>query len=393
MKLEEFKNSKISCIYSLVFPDGKRYVGKTKNLGSRVGIYLARGGSNVDVCSAIDACGIDNIELEVLQEVKCRNDVDLEICLSILELKYIRDLDCIYPNGYNKSLGGEILGISVEHITTDKEFISNWYKGNKAVIIYDLNGDFVKEYPSIAKMAYDQGVSEDYIRPIINTKKVYGGKWYLRFKRYDYCPEHIEINLPKAKEMVIYKDVIIEKVKYKDVIVRREVEKIVERKVAKKTPILRYDMNGKFCGEYENFKDACMSFTNSSSGMCCGSYRKGYILFKKRDDNYPKEIEPYHILNKKILGEYYAPANELQDKAERLQKSKTKDTALRINGKYTNINNIFKVAQYDLSDNLIKIYNSIRDASHETGYNYSNIWACVNGVTKKAAGFKWRKAE
>lgn len=391
MNIKDFSSSKISCIYSLVFPNGKRYVGKTKNLGSRVKLYEDYGGST-EVNKAIEEFGgLDNMELEVLQEVKCRDEVDLELCLGILEIKYIRELGTVYPNGYNVSLGGELLGIPIECITTDKEVIKSLTKGHKGVVVYDLNGDFVKEYPSIARMAYDQGVNEELLRPIINTKKVYGNKWYLRFKRYDYCPQHIEVDLPKTKERVVYKDVIVERVKYKDVIVRREVEKFVERKVIQKPRILRYDMNGKFCGEYENLREACKSFTNSSSGISCGFYRKGYILFKKGNDNYPLEIEPYHILNKKIIGDYYRPANELPDKACKLKEGKS---VCNSGGrKYININNTFKVEQYDLLGNLINTFDSVRDASHETGINYANIWACVKGVTKKAAGFKWKKAE
>lgn len=48
-----------------------------------------------------------------------------------------------------------------------------------------------------------------------------------------------------------------------------------------------------------------------------------------------------------------------------------------------------KVAQYDLSGNLIKIFNSQREASEETGTCRSSITRCVNGHRKTAGGFKW----
>ena len=167
-------------------------------------------------------------------------------------------------------------------------------------------------------------------------------------------------------------------------------------------------LNGDFRGEYDCLKDACRAFTGSSSGMSYGVYRKGYILFKKRDDNYPTKIEPYTVLSKKVLGDYYVPASELPDKdcikeskntvvdrlkRERVVKCETLRTPLCVNGKYTNLNNTFKVAQYDLGGNLINVFDNMRDASAETGIAYSGIWACVMGRVNKCKGYKWVKYE
>lgn len=48
-----------------------------------------------------------------------------------------------------------------------------------------------------------------------------------------------------------------------------------------------------------------------------------------------------------------------------------------------------KVAQYDLDGNLIKIFNSQREASEETGICRSSITQCVRGKRNKAGGYKW----
>ena len=404
MRIEEAKKKHCACVYCLEFPNGKKYVGKTKDLGARIGLYERFGGSS-EVSAAINEFGLGSVDVVILREVICDDVIDLELCLSILEVKYIRDWCTLVPNGLNVSLGGECLGIPVECITTDADVIKRYNDGSKVVLCYDLNGDFVKEYESIAKMSYDLGIDEGLVRGCLDSKKMFGDRWYLRVKRYDYAPKHIELDLPKSKERVIYNDVIVERVKYKDIIVRREVEKVVERKVTKKCHILKYDMDGVFRGEYDNFNDACKSFLCSSSGMTCGVYRKGYILFKKEGDDYPKQIEPYHVLNKKVLGSYYRPAGELEDKSPdvRVKKassgkvgrpkkegSESKDRVrLNVDGRYTNINNDFKIAQYTLDGELVSIHNSIRDASADTGINYANIWACVMGRTRKARGFYW----
>lgn len=47
------------------------------------------------------------------------------------------------------------------------------------------------------------------------------------------------------------------------------------------------------------------------------------------------------------------------------------------------------IAQYDKQHNLIKIYNSISDASRETGIHHSNIIANCKGRRKSAGGFIW----
>ena len=49
-----------------------------------------------------------------------------------------------------------------------------------------------------------------------------------------------------------------------------------------------------------------------------------------------------------------------------------------------------KVAQYDLQNNLLNVYNSQREASEKTGTCRSSITQCVNGKRKTAGGYKWK---
>lgn len=53
----------------------------------------------------------------------------------------------------------------------------------------------------------------------------------------------------------------------------------------------------------------------------------------------------------------------------------------------------FPVEQRRFNGALVARYASIRDAAKETGVPYSQIYACVNGVTRKAAGYRWQRAE
>jgi hypothetical protein len=68
MKLENVKSS-VSCIYRIKFPDGKYYVGRTKNLSKRVHLYLKNmcdASDNSRVMCALREFGIENIDVDIL---------------------------------------------------------------------------------------------------------------------------------------------------------------------------------------------------------------------------------------------------------------------------------------------------------------------------------------
>ena len=51
------------------------------------------------------------------------------------------------------------------------------------------------------------------------------------------------------------------------------------------------------------------------------------------------------------------------------------------------------VLQFDLNDNFIKEYPSIRQVYRETGFAFQNIYTCCKGKLKQAYGYKWRYKE
>lgn len=387
MKVEEARKKHVSCVYCLEFPNGKRYVGKTKDLCSRMRLYERFDCGSKELASAIDEFGLDAVDVSILREIKCSDAIDLDLCLSLLEVKYIRDLGTLYPNGVNVSIGGECLGIPIECITTDADAIQRYNKGSKAVLLYDENGDFVREYESIARCAYDNGWDEESVRVAIGKSKPFYDKFFLRYKRYDYAPDKIE--LPKGYE-------VRERVRYKNVIETRVVER--ERTVYRQVRALKYDMNGKFCGEYDSKIEACRTFMHHST-CPWGEYHNGYVLFKKKDDNYPMQIESYLEFANKQMGEYYVPADQLPDiEVHEDWHTVTKFPSVNkgqlcVDGKYTNIKHQFKVYQCKMNGEVIAEFNSIRDAAHETGIAYCQIYNCLKGKTKKAAGYLWKKDE
>lgn len=57
--------------------------------------------------------------------------------------------------------------------------------------------------------------------------------------------------------------------------------------------------------------------------------------------------------------------------------------------------NKIKVRQYDLDDNFIKEFESMKEASKETGVSISNISQCINNKKKQgySCGYIWKKGE
>lgn len=49
-----------------------------------------------------------------------------------------------------------------------------------------------------------------------------------------------------------------------------------------------------------------------------------------------------------------------------------------------------RIEKLDDEGNVIKVYDSITEASIDVGCTASNITYCLQGKTKKASGFKWR---
>lgn len=139
-------------------PRWKSYVGQTKDLYSRVQLYIHNyeQGKQTGVHRIISEFGLDEIEIEVLCRIVNLPEVEERLCLNILEIHYIKELGTLSPNGYNTSYGGEIFGIQPELFAYGSAAVKNYYRGNsKAVLRYNLDGSFDKEYASIGEAAYN----------------------------------------------------------------------------------------------------------------------------------------------------------------------------------------------------------------------------------------------
>lgn len=105
-------------IYILTFPNEKQYVGQSINVKERFSYH--RSGSRQMVDRAIRKYGWENIKKETLE---CS-----EIHLDWMEEEWIKELDCLFPCGYNLDSGGSK---NKHHSEETKQKISKAHKGKR----------------------------------------------------------------------------------------------------------------------------------------------------------------------------------------------------------------------------------------------------------------------
>jgi group I intron endonuclease len=86
----------------LTSPSGKKYIGQTWNLQRRMWDHRSAKSKCSAICSAIKKYGKGSFVCEVLHE-----GIQTQEELSSLEIKEIKDIGTLYPNGYNLTTGGE----------------------------------------------------------------------------------------------------------------------------------------------------------------------------------------------------------------------------------------------------------------------------------------------
>jgi hypothetical protein len=82
-------------------PEGKYYVGQTDNLERRIRDHEYAAGSSPRFHAAICRFGLDAIPLKVITETNDQEEADR------LEILNISKHNCLWPNGYNMTLGGK----------------------------------------------------------------------------------------------------------------------------------------------------------------------------------------------------------------------------------------------------------------------------------------------
>lgn len=215
--------------------NGMVYIGQAIDLQERYKKHLKNMKDLIhqeDFYIGLREFGIDNFSYEVLENFEEFNQ-DL---LNTLECFYIEKFNSLKPNGYNMVPGGNNgAGLA---------------KG-KIVQQYDLNGNFIAEYPSAHQANYATGIDYSSICACCRGEITHTKKYQWKY---------------------LYSKKIITDIS-KDI------------KVQKEESIWQYDLNGNFIREYKNFNEAAININSSKSALCnclkgktnsCAGYKWSY---------------------------------------------------------------------------------------------------------------------
>ena len=379
MNLEEAKNSRVSCIYRITFPDGKCYVGRTKNLCKRVRLYERKVNDvsdNSRVMAALRECGLKSVSWDILSCVSVRDADDLSLCLSILEIKYIREQDCIYPKGYNTSIGGELLGIPADVIETRFGVNATGYAG-KPLLVYDKEGNFVSEHPSVAKCAYALGVPECYISNAVDKIALVRSTYMVRQKMYGDIPQKI---LPFAPQVV------------KKTVVEKEVEKVFVKKELDNASIM-YDEYGVYVGVFESTNQV-RKYIGIDCRFPFGREYHGYYLFHYNGGEIKKSLGVFtsKTLTTTMYDDILA-LGDVENIGDMISFKVVEEEKEEVERKEYHRKITRQVNKYTLDGEYIEAYDSISDAARANEVFESSIRSCCNRKTRKSGGFIYRFAD
>lgn len=209
--------------------NGKMYIGKTNNFERRKMEHFYKAESCPILQRAFYKYGKENFEMVPLLTFKAANNKVLNLILNQLEIFYIKKYDTFY-NGYNATKGGDghsgyipkestrrkiglhHKGKIVTVETRNKQSVAayksqNWINTEKSILIYDLEGKFIKEYQSVTSAIKEitgkiknTAITFALANP---TSQAFNYLW--RYKKSENIPQQIPpyIN-PRSKKVYYY---------------------------------------------------------------------------------------------------------------------------------------------------------------------------------------------
>lgn len=144
--------------------------------------------------------------------------------------------------------------------------------------------------------------------------------------------------------------------------------------------------NLRWCTRKENCNNPLSLIHSGESRKAEKHYLYGKHLSKETKLKM-SSIRKGHKVNKETrqkIGNANRGRKMTEEQRERLSLAKK--------GKYIGGNNpnAKKAYQYDIQNNLLKIWNSISEAARELNVSPSAISGCIKGLTKTVGGFVWR---
>lgn len=173
-------------IYCYTSPSGKNYIGQTKRSLKERANFTGKGyKGSARFWNAIEKYGYENFEVKILAEVPL-DIIDEE------EIFYIHIYDSTNEEkGYNIDTGGQ----------------NSIFDTLNSIVVYqyDLDGNFVQEYPSIADAARALNIYHSGIRKALHHPEKRAADSYWRFEKHDKIePSKMWNHQPHAKKIYRY---------------------------------------------------------------------------------------------------------------------------------------------------------------------------------------------
>lgn len=188
----------VGIIYCWTSPSGRKYIGKDSS-GQRKRKFLSEHlpYTSPNWSSKIDRArkkyGVESFQYDIIQTVTRESLEDLDAILSILEIMWIRFYDT-YNSGYNSTKGGEgVAGFITSEETKQKQreaklgcTLSEEHKqhirdnaaNKKRIAQYDMLGNLIEIFNSIADASRATGINKNTISYQLNHSKRSGQNKY-----------------------------------------------------------------------------------------------------------------------------------------------------------------------------------------------------------------------
>lgn len=182
-------------IYKITSPSGKIYIGSSKNIDKRKEDYrYKRFKYQVKLKASINKYGWENHIFEIIEECEFTN-------LHLRERYWQEYYNCI-ENGLNcvytktdtqpKILSEETKSKMKAHL--QKRILKNEQPANKAILQYDLNGNFIKEWISFKEIRNNLGFCDRVLIDVCKGRKISACGFVWRYKTSNYL---LKIEVPK----------------------------------------------------------------------------------------------------------------------------------------------------------------------------------------------------
>jgi predicted GIY-YIG superfamily endonuclease len=206
------QNSKICGIYQVkCVVNNKIYIGQSIDIIRRWNQHKY-GKGNIILRNAIKKYGVENFEFTIIEEIGVNNKTREDIVKELYKREqYWFDITKPYEKGYNinktakpnntKPNKSEDFGKKISRIK-----IENNHTG-KPILQYDLDGNFIKEWPSSTSVQRELGFNARNVGGCANNENMTSNGYIWRFKDNPLTDDYlnkIKNKRPKTKKVYQY---------------------------------------------------------------------------------------------------------------------------------------------------------------------------------------------